>query len=77
LFNIWARIVRGLGHVGGWLRKIGLLCFVFFLVSVIVLGIPLVLIGLLLLYPMLRKPLAAYVERLKQPSEGREPALAS
>ena len=68
LFSAWAHLLRFLGRGAKWLRAIGLLCFVPFLVGMIVIGIPLVIIGRLLFYPLVNKFVQSHEARLKEPS---------
>ena len=68
IFSAWARIIRWLGGFAQWLRIPGVLCFIGFLVSGIVVGIPLLLIGRFLFHPLLKRHIQARIEMLQQPS---------
>jgi len=68
LFMGWARVLKALGRLGRWARQSGIVCFMIFLVCVVGLGIPAVVLMTLLLFPVLRKSMAAYAERLAAPS---------
>ncbi len=69
VFPLWARIIRRFGAKGRRLRHVGIFLFIHFLLAMIILGIPLTIITLPVVYPFVRKPMAAYVVRLKQPTE--------
>lgn len=69
-FRPWARIVRAVGPRGSTWRKPVLGVFVVYLVLAILVLIPLTIVLRILLYPFLRRPLGAFVERLKSPSGG-------
>lgn len=69
VFPFWARVIRGFGRIGRPLRHVGIFLFIHFLLLMIVTGIPLTIITLPLVYPFVRKRLAAHVARLKQPTE--------
>lgn len=68
MFAAWAHVLSWLGRCGPWVRRLGLYCFVIFLGLTIGLGIPAGFLGTVLLYPFVRKPMAAYIKRLKAPS---------
>lgn len=68
-FPFWARVIRGFGRLGAGWRHVGIFLFVHFLLFMILTGIPVTMITLPLVYPFIRKPMAAYVSRLKQPTE--------
>jgi hypothetical protein len=68
LFRGWAHVLKGLGRMGWFARYLGLALFMVFLVTVIVVGIPLVVVGSLLLYPFIRGAANRYADRLAQPS---------
>jgi hypothetical protein len=69
VFPLWARVIRGLGRIWHPLRHVGIFLFLHFLLLMILLGIPLTIITLPLVYPFVRKPMTAYIARLRQPSE--------
>jgi hypothetical protein len=71
LFRGWAHVLRGLGKLGWPVRYFGIALFMIFLVTVIVVGIPVVVVLSGLLYPLVRKMSAAYADRLAQPSGPR------
>uniref|UniRef100_A0A7C2NVP2 Dialkylresorcinol condensing enzyme n=1 Tax=Schlesneria paludicola TaxID=360056 RepID=A0A7C2NVP2_9PLAN len=75
LFVAWAHLLKGLGRLGRLPRQLGVACFIVFLVAAVVVGIPLLSMGTLLVWPLLRRPVAAYVRRLSTPA-GRSPAAA-
>jgi len=68
-FPVWARVIRGFGKVARPLRHVGIFLFIHFLLLMIVLGIPLTIVTLPIVYPFVRKRLTARVSRLKQPTE--------
>lgn len=68
-FRGWAHLIRCLGRLGIAARMAGVYTFVAFLLFMIVVVMPLTMLGRLLFYPLIRKPLAAYVRRLQEPSE--------
>jgi len=68
-FPFWARVIRGFGKVRRPLRHVGIFLFIHFLLLMIVLGIPLTIVTLPIVCPFVRRRLAAYVSRLKQPTE--------
>ena len=68
-FPFWARVIRGFGKLARPLRHVGIFLFIHFLLLMIVLGIPLTIVTLPIVYPFVRRRLAAYVSRLKQPTE--------
>ena len=69
VFPFWARVIRLFGRVGRPLRHVGIFLFIHFLLLMIVVGIPLTIITLPLVYPFVRGRMAEYVARLKQPTE--------
>jgi hypothetical protein len=71
MFYAWARAIQALEKCGSWARTVGVCCFVVFLGGLIVIGIPVGLLARILLHPLLKKRLAAYIERLKAPSGGK------
>ena len=68
-FPFWARLIRGCGRLGTAWRHVGIFLFVHFLLFMILTGIPMTIITLPLVYPFIRKPMAAYVSRLMEPTE--------
>jgi hypothetical protein len=68
-FPMWAHVIRGFGRLGAAWRHVGIFLFIHFLLFMILAGIPMTIITLPLVYPFIRKPMAAYVSRLKQPTE--------
>ena len=69
-FPVWARIIRGFGRLGRPLRHVGIFLFIHFLLLMIITGIPLTIITLPIVYPFVRRPMASYISRLMQPTEG-------
>lgn len=63
-----ARLVLRAGRFGRWIRQVAILAFVLFMVVVIVLGIPLVVLAILILYPFLGRQMRRYATRLAEPS---------
>ncbi len=68
-FPFWAHVIRLFGRIGRPFRHVGIFLFFHFLMLMIVLGIPMTIITLPIVYPFIRKPMAAYIARLKQPTE--------
>ncbi len=68
-FPFWARVIRGFGFLWRPLRHVGIFFFIHFLLFMIITGIPVCIITLPLVYPFVRKSMAAHVSRLKQPTE--------
>jgi hypothetical protein len=68
-FPFWARLIRMFGRLGAPLRHVGIFLFVHFLLLMIVAGIPLTIITLPIVYPFARKSMAAYVSRVREPTE--------
>ena len=68
-FPFWARAIRGLGRLGAPLRHVGVFLFLHFLLLMIVSGIPLSILTLPVVYPFVRKTMAAHISRLRQPTE--------
>lgn len=68
-FPFWAHVIRLFGRIGRPFRHVGIFLFFHFLMLMIVLGIPMTIITLPVVYPFIRKPMAAYIARLKQPTE--------
>jgi hypothetical protein len=68
-FPVWARVIRCFGRPGSRWRHVGIFLFIHFLLFMIITGIPVTIITLPLVYPFIRKPMAAYVSRLQQPTE--------
>jgi hypothetical protein len=70
LFRCSAWLISALDRLGGkWLRAVGVYLFVLVLVCGIVVGIPILFVFRLLLYPLLRPVLRGYKERMEAPSE--------
>ena len=69
VFPFWARVIRLLGGPGRPLRHVGIFLFMHFLLLMIVVGIPLTIATLPVVYLFVRRPMTAYISRLKQPSE--------
>ena len=67
-FRPWARFIDAAGHAGGLARRAATFLFVVYLVFAILVLVPLAALARLLFHPLFRRPLAAYVERLKRPS---------
>lgn len=68
LFRGWAHLLKRLGKVGRTVRLAGVGLFMLFLVTVVVVGIPLLFLVRLLLYPFVNKMTRSYAERLAEPS---------
>jgi hypothetical protein len=71
-FPIWARIAQLAGSAGSTSRHLVMSVFVVYLVSVILFVIPITIILRLVLHPIIRSPLQAYVLQLKSPSSTSE-----
>ncbi|MDZ4688783.1 MAG: hypothetical protein SH850_27225 [Planctomycetaceae bacterium] len=70
LFQCWAYLITAMGRIGGgWLRAVGVYLFVLTLVCGIVVGIPVLFVFRLLLYPLFRPVLRSYKESMEAPSE--------
>jgi hypothetical protein len=69
VFPYWARAIRLSGRVARPLRHVGIFLFMHFMLLMIVVGIPLTIITLPVVYPFVRKRIAAYISQLKQPTE--------
>ena len=67
-FPVWARVIDAAGRAGGMFRRAALLLFFLYLVFAILVLVPLAALVRLLLHPLVKRPIAAYVERLKRPS---------
>jgi hypothetical protein len=67
-FPLWARAIAAVGPDGSFARRLLTLLFVFYLAGAILVLVPLGILLSLLLYPIIRSPLRAYIERLKAPS---------
>jgi hypothetical protein len=68
-FRVWARAIDAIGRRFGRIaRGVAVLGFAIFLVVLIIVGLPLTLLGTLILAPVIRKPLDAYVASLAAPS---------
>jgi hypothetical protein len=48
---------------------VGIFLFIHFLLLMIITGIPMSIVTLPLVYPFIRKPMASYISRLRQPTE--------
>lgn len=70
LFMAWAYLLKGMGRFGRIPRALGTLGFIGFLVSAVVVGIPLVWLVSTLAWPILRSRVRAYAEVLAAPSGG-------
>jgi hypothetical protein len=68
LFQPWSRLVAVTGGRGGRVRRFTLYLFFTNLVLTVLILVPISVILRLLLYPLIRAPLQAYVGRLKAPS---------
>lgn len=68
VFRGWAHVIRLLGRLAGPLRFVGVILFVLCLVLLIVVGIPLSILALPLIYLIFRRSLGDYVARLEEPS---------
>jgi hypothetical protein len=67
-FRPWARIIDAAGRAGFLARRVALFLFFLYLVFAILVLVPLAAIVRLLFHPLVKRPIAAYVERLKRPS---------
>jgi hypothetical protein len=67
-FPVWARVIDAAGLAGTAVRRAAILLFFLYLVFAILVLVPLAAVVRLLLHPLVKKPIAAYVERLKRPS---------
>ncbi len=76
-FAVWAPLLRLLGPPGAALRKPGLFFFALYLIFTILVLLPISILVRLVLYPILRTPIASYVERLRWPSGERDRSLPS
>lgn len=84
VFTFWAHVITTMGNLGGkWLRRFGTYCFVATLVCLIVVGIPILLVARIVMFPVLNPWIRKYAARLRQPSDApprsgeREPAGAT
>lgn len=68
LFTGWAYTLKGLGRLGRNPRAIGTMAFIGWLVIAIPVGIPLVGLATLAMWPLIRRWVAAYRARLAAPS---------
>jgi hypothetical protein len=68
IFRPWARFVRLFGGPGRMLRRPALWLFALCLFLTVVIVVPISIVLRILLHPILRRPLASYVERLEAPS---------
>jgi hypothetical protein len=69
VFPLWAHVIRGFGWLGRPLRHVGIFLFIHFLLLMIVLGIPLTIITLPVVYPFVRRRMISYIAHLKEPTE--------
>ena len=70
VFRFWATVLIGLEkRVGRWARQLGIYCFVFSLVCLILLGIPILLIARVILFPIVQPWLKRRVALLQEPSD--------
>jgi hypothetical protein len=69
LFRGWAHLLKLLGRLGPGARYAGVAAFMLFLATVVVLGIPLVVLTSTLLHPLIRKLTGRYAARLAEPTE--------
>jgi len=67
-FRPWAHVIDAAGRLGGIARRAATFLFVLYLVFAILVLVPLAAIVRLLFHPLVKRPIAAYVERLKRPS---------
>jgi hypothetical protein len=74
LFPPWARFVRLFGPPGRPLRRLALALFALNLILTILVVLPISIVLRALLHPFLRRPLDAYIARLKAPSGVDDPA---
>jgi len=74
IFPPWAGLTRALGRPGGLVRRFALYFFAASLILTILIVVPISILLRILFYPLIRGPLAAYVERLKAPSGVERPA---
>ncbi len=69
VFPFWARVIRRFGRPDRPLRHVGIFLFIHFLLLMIVVGIPLTIVTLPVVYPFVRGRMTAYIAELKQPTE--------
>lgn len=74
MFPFWARFIRLFGSPGARPRVLALTIFALTLILSILVLIPVTIVLRLLLFPILRRPLSEYIERLKQPSGDERPS---
>lgn len=67
-FYAWAAAIRWLGKIHPAARAAGVYAFALFLVSLILVGLPVALLGTLVTYPLIRHWLNGYVRRLAAPT---------
>ena len=67
-FRIWSRLLRACGRPGAPLRRVGLACYLVFLLTMIVTVVPLTMLLKLALRPLLQRKLAALQTFFEQPS---------
>jgi len=63
-FRAWARFIVWLGAIDRRLRAIGVYGFAIFLVGLILIGLPVVVLGTWVLYPLIRHRLVGYINRV-------------
>jgi hypothetical protein len=68
-FRFWGRLILLLGRFGSSCRKTGVYLFVFFLVCMIPIGIPITMLVRLVFRPFLGGWMRSYTAKLRQPSE--------
>jgi hypothetical protein len=67
-FRPWALAIDAAGRLGGLARRAATFLFFLYLVFAILVLVPLAALARLILHPLIKRPIAAYVERLKRPS---------
>jgi len=67
-FRPWARAIDAAGRAGALARRAAIFLFFLYLVFAILVLVPLAALARLLFHPLVKRPIAAYVERLKRPS---------
>ena len=70
-FHAWAVTIQQLGKWHPELRRLGVYAFAVFLVAAIFVGLPVVLLVTLLLYPVIKQQLNVYSHRLATPTGER------
>lgn len=67
-FRPWAYVIHAAGRAGTIARRAATFLFFLYLVFAILVLVPLAALVRLVFHPLVKRPIAAYVERLKRPS---------